>query len=81
LNGTKTFTFNVYAQNTYNQTGLLTVTINVEPNCGDAAGCGPKIMLYTGMSLYDAENNYPLTGIWYSNRFVKVKSNERPVLT
>lgn len=36
-------------------------------------------MMYTGTSLYEAQNS--LTGTWYGNRFVKIKGGDRPVLT
>ena len=67
--------------NIYNQYGNVTITITVEPSCSDAAGCGPKLMIYAGSSLSGAQANFPLSGTWYNHRFLKVKASDRPVLT
>jgi hypothetical protein len=37
--------------------------------------------MYTGSSLSIANSNYPLTGTWYNNWFVRIKSATQPVLT
>ncbi len=78
---TKSYPFTIIVENIYNQTGLINLTVTVDPGCGDAEGCGAKLWIYTGMSLSQAEDNYPLTGLWYNGRFLKVSSPERPVLT
>jgi len=79
LSVTKSYTFTWIAHNVYNQTWLLIININVEPGCSDAEGCGPKMRIYTGNTLAEAQSS--LTGTRYNHRFLRVRASDRPTLT
>jgi len=36
---TKTFSFSIVVHNIYNQTGTLTLEVEVTPGCSEGAGC------------------------------------------
>ena len=81
ITGTRNYTFTAWMWNDYNQTGNVTINIQVSPSCEDADGCGSPLMIYTGTTLSEAQANCPLTGTWYNHRFLKIQSSERPTLT